>query len=67
MDGKAIGGRGKLSDSVIDKIRTYYGLMIWQNIVEGENASENQKEISVMEKSMIGIKEHDWNTLSHEK
>ena len=59
-DGKTIGGRRRLSDSVIKKIQRYYGSAIWQNVLKGENATEKQKEISIyqMKKNIIGILHH---------
>ena len=59
-DGKTIGGRGRLSDSVIKKIQRCYGFAIRQNVLEEENATEKQKEISIysMKKNIIGILHH---------
>ena len=58
--GKTIGGRGRLSDSVIKKIQRYYGFAIRQNVLKGENVTEKQKEISIyqMKKNIIGILHH---------
>ena len=59
-DGKTIGCRGRLSDSVIKKIQRYYGFAIRQNVLKGENVTEKQKEISIyqMKKNIIGILHH---------
>ena len=46
-DGKTIGGRGRLSDSVIKKSQKYYGFVMRQNVLKGETAIEKQKEISI--------------------
>ena len=59
-DGKTIGGRGRLSDSVVKKVQRYYDFAIRQNVIKGENATEKQKEISIyqMKKKIIGILHH---------
>ena len=59
-DGKTLGGRGRLSDSVIKKIQRYDGFAIPQNVLKGENVTEKKKEISIyqMKKNIIGILHH---------
>ena len=45
---------------MIKKIQRYYGFVILQNVLKGENATEKQKEISIyqMKKNIIGILHH---------
>lgn len=40
-DGKAISGKGRLTDSIIDKLQTYYGLAIRRNLEDVKRMQQN--------------------------
>ena len=60
IDGKPIGGKGRLTDTRIKKLQRYYGLAIRQNTLKKLNPTDREVDVAIytMKKNIIAVLNH---------